>query len=333
MSKIKIRGNTSATFPKKKLNIIFKEKTALNKLNIQKNVLIGSYNDKSLMRNKLAENLFSLFKKRQSTSEYVHVIINDVYEGLYLLVEHPEKQFKKLIKDTTKLSFLLQIDRGPFDFYGSSDNTGYKIEYANNHNENIQTQLHWFEKTISHLPPNQQWNQEPEGPKINMDSFIDFVILNELSKNIDAYRLSTYLSFADTKFSIDIIWDFDLAWGLADYNEGFNYEGFVIDGEISTFTPKFWNQLWENEVFQEKLKKRYQELRKVILSDSKVEENINSIYKEIMPSVKENFEKWEIIDKDIWPNKFNFQSYNEEVNYLKNWIKNRLNWLDTKWGA
>ena len=58
---MKIRGNTSLSFPKKQFNIVFEEKNKLNQLDLKKNVLISSYSDRSLMRNKIAYDLFSLF--------------------------------------------------------------------------------------------------------------------------------------------------------------------------------------------------------------------------------------------------------------------------------
>ena len=47
----------------------------------------------------------------------------------------------------------------------------------------------------------------------------------------------------------------------------------------------------------------------------------------------ENFVRWQVINEEIWPNKFTFQSYDEEVQYLKNWAKKRLDWLDLQWGG
>ena len=84
-------------------------------------------------------------------------------------------------------------------------------------------------------------------------------------------------------------------------------------------------------MFQEKIKKRYIELRLSILSDKEIEKNINMIYSQITPSINENFERWKIINEDIWPNKFHFSSYEGEVLYLKEWILKRLAWLDMQW--
>ena len=414
-SKIKIRGNSSLVAPKKKINIIFREENNVDGFTLKKNVLISSHIDRSFIRNKLADNLFSQFVGREPSIMYTHLIINDFYEGLYLLAEHPEQQFQKLTHHMDTSCFLLQIDRGPFDFYGNASQLGYKCEYPDNLPSNITNTLDWFEHNINiqyhwfehntvpsvthptdpfnmrvdyivnrfglstqdskHVVEkadyimghsNHTWIQSIKAKAINagntfyeqaledanwlinqdnvkenilkfedhsidIGSFIDLIILNEFSKNIDGYRLSTYLSYIDNRFSVDMIWDFDLAWGLSKDNNGFDYEGFVISGEMSQFLPPFWIELWNNTVFQEKIKKRYIELRLSILSDKEIEKNINMIYSQITPSINENFERWKIINEDVWPNKFHFSSYEDEVLYLKEWILKRLEWLDIQW--
>ena len=326
LSKMKIRGNTSLSFPKKQFNILFEEKYKLNQLELKKNVLISSYSDKSLMRNKIAYDFFSLFKSNKSTSEYVHLIINDIYEGVYMITDHPEQQFNKLISDTTSLTFLAQIDRGPFDIYSEIYKTGYNLKSIDNIDK-ITEAINSFEKLVE----NQVFEDKVSGYKIDINSFIDFIILNELSKNIDAYRLSTYLSFIDKKISVDVVWDFDLTFGLADYNEGYNHQNFVIESDIKEYIPSFWKKIWENKIITEKLQKRYKELRKNILSNESIDDYINNLYNEVNISADLNFERWKILDEDIWPNKFNFKSYKEEVDYVKEWIYKRLQFLDSKW--
>ena len=323
---MKIRGNTSLSFPKKQFNIVFEEKNKLNQLDLKKNVLISSYSDKSLMRNKIAHDLFSLFKSRELPSEYIHLIINDIYEGLYIITDHPEQQFNKLISDTISLKFLAQIDRGPFDVYSKIYKTGYNLKSIDNI-EKITEAINSFEKLVK----NQVFEDKVSGYKIDINSFIDFIILNELSKNIDAYRLSTYLSFIDQKISIDVVWDFDLTFGLADYNEGYNHQEFLIESDSREYIPSFWEEIWDNKIIKEKLKKRYTELRESVLSNKSIDDYINNLYNEINISAELNFERWKIIGEDVWPNKFNFKSYKEEVDYLKEWTYKRLQFLDSKW--
>ena len=332
LSKMKIRGNTSLSFPKKQFNIIFDEKNKLNDLELKKNVLISSYSDKSLMRNKIAFDLFSLFRNKNIESEYIHLIINDLYEGVYLITEHPEQQFKKHITDSISSDFLIQIDRGPFNGYLLNNKNGYTIEFNNDTelNKKYEEIIDFEQRIIKNLFENNR-DENSTNNEINIDTFIDYIIINELSKNIDAYRLSTYISFINNSINMNIIWDFDLSFGLANYNDGFNHEGFVIESEIKEYIPDFWNNLWNSKLIQEKLIYRYKELRKDILSDENLNNYIEKLYKKINTSAEKNFERWEILGQDVWPNKNNFKSYKEEVDYLQNWILKRLDFLDSKW--
>ena len=69
------------------------------------------------------------------------------------------------------------------------------------------------------------------------------------------------------------------------------------------------------------------------MSSEQIEKKINDLYEGNKADIMENFVRWKIINEEIWPNKFNFQSYDEEVRYLKNWAKKRLDWLDLQWGG
>ncbi len=329
-AKIKIRGNSSIEFPKKQFNIVFSKKHYFNNQLLKKNILTSFYVDKSLIRNKICQDLFSLFKNKERSIDYSHLIINDNYEGLYLLCEHPEEDFKNSVEKIAGLSFLLQIDRGPHDFEGAKLNpnyvrAGYHIEYPNKVNKFDQKKINKkiidFEQSII----------AQDFSVIDINSFVDFIIFSELIKNTDAYRLNTYLSFVNNKFSIDYVWDFDLSCGSTFYNDGFNPKNFVINSDIKTALPYWWQILWSNEIFQKKIIERYSDLRKNILSTDSLQNRIRDIYLVNKESMDINFEKWEILQSEIWPNKFSFNTHKEEIDYLISWFKKRLIWLDSQW--
>jgi len=45
-------------------------------------------------------------------------------------------------------------------------------------------------------------------------------------------------------------------------------------------------------------------------------------------AIDDNFEKWPVLGQYVWPNNFVGNTYSEEINYIKNWINNRLSWMD-----
>ena len=104
-----------------------------------------------------------------------------------------------------------------------------------------------------------------------------------------------------------------------------------MEGENKQYIPFLWHELWESKLFQTKLKNRYSELRSNLLSNQSIDSLINNNYHQLLPAVEVNFEKWQILGADIWPNKFIFETHEEEVDYLKDWTLKRLQWLDLQW--
>ena len=173
---------------------------------------------------------------------------------------------------------------------------------------------------------------------IDEDSFIDYFILNELSNNVDGFRLSTYLhKDRDKKLMIGPIWDFNLSFGNANYCGGERYDIWLHrfnERCLDDFwnVPFWWKRLLEDQKFVEKLKKRWNELRLNTLSNVNIVQMINNYYTFLnieTDIIKKNFDKWKILGVYIWPNSFIGNSYDQEINFLKIWIENRLNWLDS----
>ncbi len=172
---------------------------------------------------------------------------------------------------------------------------------------------------------------------IDEDSFIDFFILNELANNVDGYRLSTYLQKdRNEKLVIGPIWDFNLSFGNANYCGGERYDVWCFKFNercLGDFwnVPFWWNRLLEDEKFVSKLKDRWNQLRLNNLSDNNILTLIEEQYSFLNNEteiINKNFNKWKIFGVYIWPNSFIGNNYYEEIDFLKNWIKNRTNWLD-----
>jgi hypothetical protein len=108
---------------------------------------------------------------------------------------------------------------------------------------------------------------------IDMDSFVDYFILTELTKNIDGYRLSTYFykdkDSKDARLKMGPAWDYNLAYGNADYYEGYKTTGWQYQinalasptGDIY-LSPFWWSKLVQDEDFRTKASNRWGELRK-----------------------------------------------------------------------
>jgi len=147
---------------------------------------------------------------------------------------------------------------------------------------------------------------------IDVDSFLDFFLLNEVSNNVDGYRLSTFMyKDKNDKLKLGPIWDFNLAFGNADYCSG---------GETNVWAYKFnercpedfwqipfwWNRLMQDPEFVSRLKDRWNILRGDVLSNGSIESRVD-VYVSALnnaAAIDTNFDTWDILGTYVWPNRF-----------------------------
>tara|TARA_B100001564_G_scaffold256298_1_gene218190 strand:- start:3789 stop:5186 length:1398 start_codon:yes stop_codon:yes gene_type:complete len=334
-------------------------------------ILYGPYSDKSLIRNKIIYEVSNSIGMYASRTRYVELFINYSYKGLYILMEKLKRDknrinIKKLENgdienELISGGYIIKIDKSDMDDGSYSDfnsfNSNYDIngnldgdkkiifnyEYPkpgdiNSYQKNyIIDYINEFEKSLS----SSNFSDLNNGFRkfIDEKSFIDFFILNELSNNVDGYRLSTYLhKERNEKLKIGPIWDFNLSFGNADYCGGNQFDVWTFEfnercpGDF-WLIPFWWKKLLEDEVFVSNLKTRWFELRSNILSDQSLENMVNNKFDLLYnktEAAKRNFIKWEILENYIWPNSFVGGTYINEIEFLKNWIENRTEWLDNE---
>ena len=332
-------------------------------------ILYGPFSDKSLIRNKLIYDLSNQMGRYASKTEFVELSINYEYKGLYIFMEKLKRDdnrinIQKLNEndiDETLITggYIIKIDKSDmedgsytdynsfqskYDVFGKKD--GDKKVYFN-YEYPKSSEIHAYQKNYiknyindfeSSLTSDQFKNSENGYRKyIDVNSFIDFFILNEISNNVDGFRLSTYLhKDREKKLIIGPIWDFNLSFGNADYCGGERYDIWLhkfnerCPGDFWNI-PFWWNRFLEDENFVNQLKDRWNELRISTLSDENIISLIDDYYSFLNNEtdiVKKNFDKWRIFGIYIWPNSFIGNNYYEEIDFLKNWIKNRTSWLD-----
>ena len=332
-------------------------------------VLYGPYSDKSLIRNKLIYEISNSIGMYASRTRYVELFINDKYQGLYILMEKLKRDKNRI--DISKLEnseideelisggYIIKIDKSDmedgsytdynsfqsqFDVFGNENGDiriNFNYEYPKpgeihaNQKNYIKNYFYEFESSLA----SNNFKDPVNGFRkyIDEDSFIDFFILNELSNNVDGYRLSTYLhKERNEKLVIGPIWDFNLSFGNADYCGGERYDVWCFKFNERCLgdywnVPFWWNRLLEDEKFVDKLKDRWNQLRLNTLSDNNILTLIEEQYSFLNNEtdiINRNFNKWKIFGIYIWPNSFIGNNYYEEIDFLKNWIKERTKWLD-----
>ena len=157
---------------------------------------------------------------------------------------------------------------------------------------------------------------------IDVDSFIDWYLISEITKNQDSKDFSSiFLNvMPGEKIKMGPLWDFDLAFGNVNYSDATNPTGFWVKDH------KWYARLFQDPAFVVKVKSRFTYFRNnqnVILNKMDYYANYLKYAQE------ENDIKWNLFGNYVWPNPVVFDTYQEEVNHLKNWYTQRMDWLQT----
>ena len=350
--RIRIRGNSSRHFEKK--GYIIKMITSGGLNNPQSLIgmdahhewaLHGPYLDKTLIRNYICYNLAGDIMGYAPNVRFCELILNGDYQGLYLLTEtitagkmgaRLELSVNK--KDNSFSGYLLRLDRGSntelkninnFTSYTYKTDSKVNIVYPGNANltpflaSGICEDFSDFEKALYSY----DYDSEDFGYEnyIDVNSFIDYFLINEFTSNYDAGSKSTYMyKGIDGKLHM-CVWDFNNAFDNYQENET-SYRIFYLQDVL------WYDMLFKDEEFVEKVISRYYELEKQYLNEEYINSYIDSVIEYLGPAIDRNFEKWGHTFLPEWDRLFDFHrnlhSYDEAVSQLKGYIKNRCEWMN-----
>ena len=361
---IEVRGNSSQRFPKKSYSIETRLSTGENNnvslLGLPEEndwVLHGPYSDKSLMRNALAYYIGNAMENGwHPGTRFVEVELNREYRGVYLLVEKIKIDKHRVdIADLkpedisgNELSggYIISIDRDQTGswispFLGRTGHVDVPFSYVDpGYEELLPVQRDYIRNYITDFEyalHGQDYLDPELGYRnyIHILSFIDYFIITELSKDLDGYRVSVYFhkdkDSKNGRLTMTPYWDYNICFGNADFFDAFNTTGWASDGigigdwyEI----PFWWDKFRTDPYFETLLRMRWFELREDVLSEDRIGNFIDSVSTYLADAQTRNFEKFDILNTYVWPNYYIGGSYENEVEYLKDWIGSRINWLD-----
>ncbi len=368
---IEIRGSTSQSFPKKQFGFELLDESgesvdaSLLGLPAKDDwILFAPYNDKSLMRDVLAYRLAQELDGYASRFKYCELVLNGQYHGVYVLLEKIKRDKNRVnidkldpdevSGDNLTGGYIFKIDKstgsGGEGWTSShmpprrSGNQSIFFQYEYPKQENIAPEQEQYIKNYMASFESTLKGESFKDPvngyakHINVGSFVDYFIANEVSKNPDAYRLSTFMhkkkDGSGGKLYMGPVWDFNLGFGNVDYCTGESPEGFVIRfnsicPEDFWLIPFWWDRLFEDPTFQAATASRWNQLRSGPYQTTNVIGIIDSIASVLnAESQQRNFQRWPVLGQYIWPNAFVGQTYQQEVDWLKNWITQRLEWMD-----
>jgi hypothetical protein len=327
-------------------------------------ILMANYNDKVFMRNTMAFHLFEKMGHYAPRTQLCEVIMNDEYQGIFVLTE-------KIKRDKNRLD-IAELDSD--DNAGDSLSGGYifKVDYYDSYNSwesNFQAigrtdnNVHFvYDYPAPDVITSQQKNyiksfvnifesklygdnfKDPLGgfrAYMDVNSFIDYFIIGELSRNVDAYKKSCYYyKDKDNRGGLihaGPVWDFDWAWKniwdncyIYEVTDGSNWAYKVNECNNWPVVPSWIIRLLEDPYFKHALYTRYTTLRQTILSNEHLNHYIDSVATLVNEAQVRHYEKWPILGESVAAPEVDDQpdTFDGHIALFKNWISLRLAWLD-----
>jgi len=352
---IEIRGSSSQTLPKKQFGLTTYKDDNVTKVNESLLgmpadndwILNGLGYEPSLIRDYLCYNLSRMMGDYACRTVYCEVMINGSYNGLYVLQEKIKQGSERV--NVTKIAttdnalpnlsggYITKADKSNADdpvawtmssYIGTNDVAYIHVQpkpedVTAQQNSYIQSDFQLLESTAS-TGNTSLINGYPS--LIDIPSFVDFMLISELSANADAYQFSTYFhKDRNGKLNAGPIWDNNLTFGNDLFIWGFDRSKtdtwqFANGDNIGS---KFWKDLFTNPQFKCYLSKRWNQLTQPgqPLNSSVIEALMDKTIDTISEaSVRENIK---------WGTESNISA---EISNMKVWLKQRTAWLTANLG-
>ncbi len=351
---IEFRGSSSQFLPKKPYG--FSTKMADNTTN--NNVsLLGMPNendwilnslafDESMIRDVLSYDLSRNLGNYTPRGQYVEVIINSDYKGVYVLMEKIKRDSKRVnVLDMTvndnalpSLSggYIVKSDKttgGDFIAWqmpGPTENADF-IYFLPKPALITSPQSQYIQSQFSNLAfltsPANASIEDGYPAHIDMPSFIDFMLVAEISSNVDAYRLSTYYhKDRNGKLRAGPIWDYNLTFGNDLFFWGYDRshtDVWQFNNEDNN-GPYFWLNLFNEGVFKCYLAKRWFEMTASgqPLAYDTIEALIDYYVDLLNESAAREQQRWGTVSNRL-----------QNVNNMKIWLQERMTWMNANIGS
>ncbi|MBQ4037582.1 MAG: CotH kinase family protein [Clostridia bacterium] len=341
--RIRGRGNSTWKWDKKPYKIHFDEPVALFGLPAGEEwALFANFADKTLMRNRLAQIMSEELSFAYTPSHvYVDVFLNGEYLGIYGLGEHLEEGEGRVEvpHDPSALDcgFFMEaggvvagVDVKGMNYF-HTDLLKFVLIKGPEFNALTSEQFSYIrdyvQKACDAVVAGDGYEEY-----IDMESFIDWLIMIELSNNVDcAYRRSTYITKAPGgKLVFGPMWDFDLAFGNFSKDEQ-AYNVWVSTSEDDYVGTTWSTYLLEDPEFRAMFKRRWLEVRDSLLEAAFAE--IETGYEKLAPSAEENFIRWDILGKKVAFEPFStkyYPTFESNIEYLTEFLEDRAAWISAQ---
>ncbi|MFA9388690.1 MAG: CotH kinase family protein [Prolixibacteraceae bacterium] len=366
---IELRGSYSQSLPQKPYGF-----ETLNSDGVEENIsllgfpkendwiLLANYNDKSFVRNSLIFELFTKMGHYAPRTKHCEVIVNNEYRGIYVFTEKIKRDKNRV--DIPKLDsddnagdsltggYIFKIDYSDGNDYWISEHwpDGYRKnsvrfiytypepdEITSKQKTYLQNYVNEFEDVLY----SDAYSSKENGYQqfIDLRSFIDYFIIGEVTRNVDAYKKSChYYKQINSKGGLIYagpVWDFD--WAMKNFSEciyrntdgsGWAYK--IHECNPNPVPPDWMVRLLSDPNFKNKAFDRYFQLRENILSEASIFSYIDSVAMLLDDAQERHYQKWPILGKNVGTPEVDVipKTFNGEIEKLKDWLTIRLAWLD-----
>ena len=339
---IEVRGQSSRMFPKQSWGLELRDRKGDNRdvglLGLPADddwILYAGYNDKTLLRNVIAYATARRTGRYASRTRFVELTLNGRYHGVYVLMEQ-----LKLHDDRVDLPDSGQLLEWTFAFQARNKGHSFRLPISRYHmlfedpeREDIgrarRAQVRGSIGRAEQALYGKRFRDPARGWRRHIDegAAIDFVLVNELFKNQDAFHGSTYLARAPgERWQLGPVWDFDISMGNSDYGLSRVLKGSML--ERRAWAKRFYR----DPAFMRALTARWAELRAGGLREQLLRDVRSTARRlEATGAARRNFARWPVLGRRIWPNPpaaVRRTSYASEVRALRSWLTRRVAYLD-----
>ena len=357
------RGSSSLQFDKKQFGVRLIDDDGENRnepilgMPSENNwIMHAPYDDKTLMRNAIAYQLSRDMGRYAPRTRFVELFLHSGdgpvtsshYHGVYMLVERIKWDNNRV--NITKIGpadnaepeitggYIINYDRD-VHFRSTNRNTGFALVRPS-HEDITPQQRNWIAQHIGDLETvlfggNYRDPETGYAAWLDPESFIDHHLITEALKEIDGYRLSTFLhKDRGGRLVMGPVWDFNISLGNGNYLDAWKPEGWyypLINRE--QYLNGWYTRLFQDPDFAERYRQRWWELRQGPFSTEHITNMIRRYADLLDEAQQRNFQRWQILGSWVWPNHYVGQTYQDELDYMTWWIEARLDWIDSQMGT
>ncbi len=350
VTEIRGRGNSTWGMPKKPYRIKLDKKT--NFLNLpakEKNwVFLANYADKTLVRNAVAFKISKIVGLEFTPSvRFVDLELNGVFVGNYMVTDQIEVATNRVPVETQSTTetqlpgisggYLLEIDgfadAEPVKFITDK---GLKITIKYPKDDEINTAQREYITNFTQKFENALFSSDFKNKDtgyrslVDTTSLINWYIACELTGNSDSFWSTYVYKYKDVdSLFFGPLWDYDIAFNNDDRLGDATQKLMRNDAH----EPKTWiKRMWEDEWFRGAVNRRWKQL-----VDAGIQNQLLSYVDEtaglLSQSQQMNFERWPVLNTKVYRELSLFPSYQQGVDFLKNYLKNRVAFLTTNFAS